>query len=423
MSSHRAPFAYIRPMRPATALTIARAELRGSLRDRSLVSSFVMVPLLMYPVIFWLMITVMMLVEARSGEVSTRAAVDPAVGEAFSAVLASDPGIEVDLVDRAAAERLLVSGAVDAAVLSTDSGGYPVEILFDGSRDRSALAADRLSDILERTRRRLFERYRASLGISPSAWTVFRTRFHDTSSDEEMGGFVLGLILPATITVMISIGCFHQAVDSMAGEKERRTWETLISTSVTRPEIVAGKFLSVFGAGMTSGILNIGSMILTLSFVLAPLIRQSGESISIGVPVDRLPALVTGAVTMAAALASGMLAFASLARTFKEGQAMVTPFYMLVVAPIMFVQLPGMTFAGSMSAVPVMGSALLIKASLLGEVPFTNVVILLASTTAFCALMLWIAGRIVSSESASFREAGWSLRSVLGILRGGDRRV
>ena len=62
-------------------------------------------------------------------------------------------------------------------------------------------------------------------------------------------------------------GAFYPAVDLCAGEKERGTLETLLTSPAARSEIVCGKLLTVMSFSMATAVLNLVSMTATGSFI------------------------------------------------------------------------------------------------------------------------------------------------------------
>jgi hypothetical protein len=65
-----------------------------------------------------------------------------------------------------------------------------------------------------------------------------------------------------------------------------------------------------------------------------------------------------------------MLVFAVFARNFKEGQSMITPFYMLIILPAIFLQSPDLEFTTERwRLVPVVNVGLLLREAIQGSVP------------------------------------------------------
>ena len=102
-------------------------------------------------------------------------------------------------------------------------------------------------------------------------------------------------------------------------------------SAAARRSIVTAKYLYVATLGCLAGVLNVAAMLATMRPILAPLLARTGEQLEFTVSPWRLPVVLLGAVLLAGFVAAGMMIFAVFARTFKEGQAMITPFYMLAV--------------------------------------------------------------------------------------------
>ena len=85
------------------------------------------------------------------------------------------------------------------------------------------------------------------------------------------------------------------------------------------------------------------AMMFSMSTILAPLSGGLG-SLSFRIPLQAIPVIGIGVVLMALFVAAGMMILASFARNFKEGQSMVSPFYLIIILPVMFLQAPGTEF-------------------------------------------------------------------------------
>ena len=88
-----------------------------------------------------------------------------------------------------------------------------------------------------------------------------------------------------------------------------------------------------------AALLNVTAMIFSMRTILAPLGGSTG-GLSFNIPLRSLPVIAIGAVLMALFVAAGMMTLASFARNFKEGQSMVSPFYLIIILPVSFLQAP-----------------------------------------------------------------------------------
>ena len=190
------------------------------------------------------------------------------------------------------------------------------------------------------------------MDIGPGAWQVYLLEAKNVASERQVGAFILGLMLPLFFVIAAAVGCFYPAVDTTAGERERGTWETLMSTGANRFSVAAAKYAFVASMGCAAGLLNLGAMAITMKPLFGALPGGSLEAVVFRVPWVAIPVIVMGAVLLGSLVAGGMLVLAMFARTFKEGQATVTPFFMLLVVPMLFLQVPGLEFSLTLAWVP-----------------------------------------------------------------------
>ena len=77
---------------------------------------------------------------------------------------------------------------------------------------------------------------------------------------EKVAGAILGGIIAYLVIFMCLNGGMHPAIDLTAGEKERGTMETILSSPVSRTHLVLGKFLLVLTASLITAALLVVSM-------------------------------------------------------------------------------------------------------------------------------------------------------------------
>jgi sodium transport system permease protein len=166
---------------------------------------------------------------------------------------------------------------------------------------------------------------------------------------------------------MVAFGCFYPAIDSTAGERERSTWETLMTVAPSRLSVVTAKYLYVATLGVSAGILNVLAMFASIGAVLPPLIRGgSGPAIDFSFPPFAVPVMMIGAVALGLLFAAAMMVLASFARTFKEGQGMIMPVFWLALLPILLGGAQDRTLTPLIALVPVANVAQMIKDAIRG---------------------------------------------------------
>jgi sodium transport system permease protein len=149
--------------------------------------------------------------------------------------------------------------------------------------------------------------------------------------------------------------------------------------------------------GVVAGLLNIVAMVLTMGPVLARL-GGGAESVSFRIPASAIPVVALGAVMVALFVAAGMMICAAFARTYREGQTMVSPFYFLVIMPAIFLQSPDIDFTPRLALVPVINVAMMFRDAIGGVYQWPLVATTLAVEAATIAVCLALARRILQFE-------------------------
>src|SRR6185295_4782472 len=94
---------------------------------------------------------------------------------------------------------------------------------------------------------------------------------YDVAEKEQRSAAVWSKILPFLLLIWALTGAFYPAIDFCAGEKERGTLETLLSSPAARTEIVWGKLFTVMLFSMATVMLNLVSLGVTGLFVAGQL--------------------------------------------------------------------------------------------------------------------------------------------------------
>jgi sodium transport system permease protein len=386
-----------------------RREVRAAFRERTIVVNSILLPIVLYPVLLWAMFNGFLFVQGQTEGFVSRVAITglPDAHRQLQRDLARDDRVRIEGGAVADAAGRIRAGTLDALIEFLPPSGsagaslpdnVAIRLTFNESRERSAAARHRVEGVVETYRGAWLQKQATARGVPAAAWQVFTLESRNVATGRQVGSFLLSMLLPIIFVIMVAIGCLHPAIDATAGERERGTWETLLSTAATRRSIVISKYLYVTSFGTLAGLLNMGAMLASLKPIIAPLAARAGETISFAAPLASLPVFALAAVLLAAFVAAGMMIFAAFARTFKEGQAMVTPFYLLIVLPAMFLQVPGLEFTPGLALIPVINVALMVRAAVsenLHLVPCVLTIVSSAVTVAFC---LWIAGTLLSFE-------------------------
>jgi sodium transport system permease protein len=411
-------------------------EMRTGLRERTIVINSLLIPLLLYPLLLWITLNSMMFVQGQSEGIRSRLLIQQWPPGHRALHRAFEHGEQFELLNPitiADPALGLMEGTVDAWVAFLPAqgtaaglpGNFQVLLTFDGSRERSAAARDRVSRVLDAYQAEWIEREAHALGLDPVLWHQFSIATENVASDRQLGGFVLGLMLPLLFVAAVAMGCFYPAIDATAGERERGTWETLMTTGADRLSVAAAKYLFVATLGGLAGLLNLTALALTMKPIFGRLLEEGGQNIVFVVEWSAVPVIALGALLLGGFVAAGMLLFAAFARTFKEGQAMITPFFLAMVLPVLFVRTPGLEFSTASGCVPVVNVGLMIRAALAGTTPWLPIAVTTAVSLVLIALCVRLGAFILQFEEVLLGSHGglhaFFSRRVLGRSGTGDQ--
>lgn len=389
-----------------TVKTIFRKEMLDTVRDKRTLIMMIGVPVVLYPVLVIVGMQGALLQIAHLDESVSRVAIETEEPDTVRAWL--DDIEKIAIVETDSPKEDLQSGALEAvihidgpvAARLAEGKSVKVDILYDSTEFESGGAAGRLRDGLEMDMASLLDTRLAARQIDRSYIEPLELDRKDVAPPAKTTGNALGIVLPVLMVVMLALGAFYPAVDVTAGEKERGTFETLLSTPTTKLEIVTGKFITVFLLAMATGLLNLGSMAATFAFVAKQLKPVLGDTLhfDLSFPPSALLVFLIIMIPLAFFISAIMMAVAVFARSFKEAQNYVTPFFLFLMVPVFYSSMPGVKLTATTQFMPITNVILLFRDMMTGKAEFEAMFAVFLSTTAFAALALLFAAWLFQRE-------------------------
>lgn len=423
-------------------------ELTSAWRERGVWFGTLVLPILLGPVLLWLLVMAVSLATGQAERALPRVALwspsddlqneesqDPTGAStseeteswhSLTGRILNDDGLDAETTqngqtlagDLASGRFDLVLEILPASGQSADlPGNRRIRLSYDAASDRSRLARQRIQDHLEVHRDALLKRHADTLGLTPPEWQVVAIERRNLATDSDVGAFVLSLLVPMLTVIMVAIGCIFPAIETIAGERERQTWDTTLSLAVPRQQIILAKYLYVSTCGALAGLLNLLAVSSTLKAVLAPALGGEASGVRFAFPWQALPMILIGIVLLALFVAAGMMMLASAARTFREGQALAGPFLLLCLVPLLLVQSPETELSFALVWVPVANVMLLLRQLIGGALPWGWIVLTLLVEIAWVLLFLMFARRLAQSETLWMGTGQDGLLKALGGLR------
>ncbi len=289
---------------------------------------------------------------------------------------------------------------------------FPRPVIVQNSADeRSLIAHARVTEVLRAWESEILKEQLKTAGLPAdlphpiNAWEI------DLAAKEQLSANLWSKLFPALLVIMALTGAFYPAIDLCAGEKERGTMETLLICPASRTEIVLGKFFTVMLFSVTTALLNLSSLGFTGRYIAS--FTAHGAASRFGdvslPPASALFWVFVMLIPLSALFSALCLAFATFARSSKEGQYYLTPLLMVTMGLTVFCLSPAVELQPFYSVMPVMGPALLLKGLLKGQDPSGELMLyalpVLVTSLGYSLLALWWAIDQFAGEDVLFREA------------------
>ena len=291
-------------------------------------------------------------------------------------------GVEPDSADLAWWERQMES---DLPV---------VRIRFRGRSDLSRTAYLRLEESIQRLRSERRDSVFRARGFPVQPGDVAEVESVSTAGGGRTGGSLLGQALLPVFLLLILTGGSIAGADAIAGEKERGTLETLLTTAGRRSEIVSAKQLGVIVVGLAVAVINVVNLLVYV--VLGVIELPPGFEISLST-LDLLLLLVL-LVPLAVLVSNALLLLSGYARSYREYQIYFFPLLVVFVLPSLVSFLPGIELRSAIAFVPVAGIAVAVREIMVGGFDWAAVMLAFVSTSLAAIWLSNLTERTLSTE-------------------------
>jgi sodium transport system permease protein len=285
---------------------------------------------------------------------------------------------------------------VDIGLAFTATG---VDEYYDPTRSSAQLAEVRLQAVLAQYDAAKVAATLKQKGIDPGVLNPLPLTVHPLSSPvKAAANSFLSFFLPYILITMCMTGGLSAALDASAGERERKTLESLLLTPAPRTQVLVGKILAISTVSFLAAAVAIGSMLLALTRLQ---LGSAGGNLHISLSPLLAAVMVWLAVLLASAFSSVTLALGTLARNFRQGQAYVTPLYFITIFPASIVLLiPDFNPNLAYYLIPILNAVLVLRDAIVhGSVAWPALGVTTASLAATGALSWYAALRLFTREA------------------------
>jgi len=236
-------------------------------------------------------------------------------------------------------------------------------------------------------------------GVSPNLMQVVMIEDHDQATDQSKGAQLM-LFLPYFLIMGLFMGSMYLAIDTTAGEKERKSLEPLFLNPVSRVDVLSGKLAATIGFGLLTLVLTLIAFKLTLPFYPS---QSLGLTLSLGLADMGLMLLVLLPLSLLAGSIQTIIA--AFSKSFKEAQTYVNLVIFIPLIPSMLLMFMPVKEKLWMMATPILSQNIIINEMIRGEaVSWSNIGISVAGTFLVGMVLAWIAVRLYNKESMLFSD-------------------
>ena len=325
---------------------VLKKELKDAFRDKKSILATFVLPLILFPLFF--------LIIGISGDSLTEKAVNPRLtivqGDAIASlstdseeyqyfndnIFSLNSSLQVSYVEVEDFKQSLIDGDIYLAIIVTNTflndiqdttKSVDIQVIYDDRSTSGSTAAGVIVDLINTYSEKLLadrvNEIDPDLSMEPiTGNSLSLSQAYDDINRYGTDSAILHLIIPMLLTMLISIGGASIATDLVAGEKERNTFEPLLSTGASRFSILSAKYTVIIIFSFLSAIAEILSIV--LSMLLTKDVFATSAFSSIYLPVDGVILVVFNLLMLAALFSGLLLILTSTSSTLKEAQSKST---------------------------------------------------------------------------------------------------
>ena len=392
-------------------VSIFKKELIDVLRDRRTLMFMVVIPILITPLLIIGSIKFQEYQNKKSEEKILKIAYINESEDSLAKELLSDQkgvkiieGVPIDSIESYIKSDSLQGGLYLGKgflkKIKTNSSG-DVKIYYKSS-DLMSKSKKRIQAALDIYKEKIIAERLKQLNVDGQILEPITITNIDMATAKETMGKAIGGFIPYVLVMFIFLGAMYPAIDLGAGEKERGSLETLLSSPATKFEITMGKLLVVSLTGIVSGLVSVLGISSSLFFI-DKIPVQIQETILELINPFMIFSIIILMIPIAIFFASMLLSISFYARSFKEAQSLMGPLNMVIIVPLFLSLGPGMEMDHATALMPLINVGLLTKEILAGSVELIYFIETLFSLLFCAAIGIWFSVFWFKKENTIFR--------------------
>jgi sodium transport system permease protein len=391
-------------------------ELKHLFRDTKTIVQTIVVPTFITPLIlggfFWFVGSIATEETKKTYDISVNSLSESNLiaqiseSDRLNIVLEEDVSAVINSVTEGSSEiGLVITETFDSAIKSNDSAEIT---MYSKNIDTFSQAQSLVTTIIDDFEEAERGERLAALNLDEAYVNPISINKEDLTTEEESAGSIFGAILALFFVMYVMTGSMYPAIDLGAGEKERGTMETLISTNISSVDIIIGKMLSV----TTSAVLTATFSMLGFAIPLTIMFLFYADSVN-----DYLFGLLSAVVNpvafigvfiliipLSVFMGAFLLTISVYAKTPKEAGLLLGNVLIIFIIPC-YVPLinPGLELDFIGALIPCYNLALITNNLIAGTVDWFLYSVALVSTIVYSCIAIYISYIMFDDENVIFR--------------------
>jgi sodium transport system permease protein len=269
-----------------------------------------------------------------------------------------------------------------------------VTLIYDRSKQRAQGRVERVRGAINAYGQQIGVLRLVAHGVDPTLQRPLIVDDRDVSTSAGRAVLLLGTFTYFLLFALLS-GGMHLAIDTTAGERERKSLEPLLALPVPRASLLLGKMAATVVYMLAAlAVSLVGYLLVMRHLPLEKLAMTS--SFGLGSAVAAFVVLLP----MAPLGAALMTLIASFTRTYREAQTYISFMLLVPTFPVLFAAITNVEASPKLMWIPSLGQHLLVTALIKAQ-PLDPLYVALSagSTLAFAALLGWLAVRLYRREA------------------------
>ena len=383
-------------------------EIKEIIRTSGLIFILVIVPMIIYP--FMLYYTEQTALKEKNKIDSASLSIfikEPKLLPNLSEYIPSDEKIKIlkngnyEKIDKDC--NLIISLEKQPDLFQSGYSNINATLIYDSTDKYSLKALNKFEEILLDVKKEItYERFDEKK-IPSDIITPISINTKNIASVKKITGNLLGNIIPFLLITFIMSGAMQIAVDITAGEKDRKTIQTLLISPAMRSDIIISKLLVVITVSLFCGFMNLLSMYITVCFM------KNSKQILNGMNID-IQSILLGilvAIPLIIFLSSILTAIGVASKNQVEAGLYTMPLFFLDFLPL--IALSSVEIANISNSnffIPVYNTALAIKLILISSFTWQHILITVFSNLLYSAFFIFLCIKLFSNEDVIFSGIG-----------------